>query len=115
MTSSKTGKEWQNKWDKEGKDGNRLSSPYGMRKHPVTGEAKMHKGDNYALPKGTPIPAVKDGEVVANRYQENGYGNYIRTTNNDGTYSDYAHMTERSPLKQGDKVSQGDEIAKVGF
>ncbi len=72
------------------------------------------KNGNKIQKKTLRITSVKDGIVDRNKFQESGYGNYVRIKNEDGTYSEYGHMNDKSPLKVGDKVKQGDTIGKVG-
>lgn len=110
----KSGQRWKDMWDKS-KFGKNKFSPYGKeRMLPHYDKPKIHKGDDIALPKGTIIPSVKNGTVVANTFEEKGYGNYIRIKNDDGTYSEYGHMAEQSRLEVGSKVNQGDIIGSVG-
>lgn len=95
-------------------NGARISSSYGMRFHPVLGYSKMHKGMDFAAPKGTPIYAAGNGQIV--RIGWNGaYGKYIQIRH-DKTYSTaYAHMTGfRKGLKNKSYVKQGDIIGYVG-
>ncbi len=95
-------------------DGARISSGYGMRKHPILGYSKMHKGMDFAAPSGTPIYAAGDGVVEkASRYGS--YGNYIRLRHN-GTYKTaYAHMRGFARgIKGGQRVKQGQVIGYVG-
>lgn len=95
-------------------DGARLSSGFGRRKHPVLGYTKMHKGVDFAAPRGTPIYAAGNG-VVSFAGRKGGYGNYIRIRHN-GTYSTaYAHMKGfRRGIQKGSRVNQGDIIGYVG-
>jgi murein DD-endopeptidase MepM/ murein hydrolase activator NlpD len=105
--------EWQEKWDKN--IGPNKFSSYGKKRLlPHYDKPKVHKGDDIALPFGTRIPSVKNGKIVANEFNKNGYGNYIKTKNDDGTYSLYAHMKEKSNFTLGQKISQGDIIGYVG-
>ena len=95
-------------------DGARLSSGYGMRKHPVLGYNKMHKGLDFAAPTGTPIYAAGDGIVErANRFSS--YGNYIRIRHNDTYKTAYAHLNGFAKgIKKGARVKQGQVIGYVG-
>jgi murein DD-endopeptidase MepM/ murein hydrolase activator NlpD len=92
----------------------RISSGFGMRRHPVLGYSKMHKGVDFAAARGTPIFAAGDG-VVTYRGRKGGYGNYIRIRHN-GTYSTaYAHASRfNSKVRKGSRVKQGQVIAYVG-
>lgn len=93
-------------------DGARLSSRFGMRKHPVLGYSKMHRGVDFAAPTGTPIYAAGDGTVEA-AGRNGGYGNYVRIRHN-GTYKTaYAHLS-RIKVKKGSRVRQGQVIGLVG-
>ncbi len=92
----------------------RVSSGFGMRRHPVLNTMRGHKGIDYAAPTGTPIQATGDGvvEFIGN---QRGYGKTIILKHN-GKYSTlYAHMSRfNNKLKRGAKVSQGDLIGYVG-
>ncbi|WP_420374215.1 peptidoglycan DD-metalloendopeptidase family protein [Pollutimonas sp. H1-120] len=92
----------------------RISSTFGMRKHPVHGGWRGHKGVDYAAPTGTPIHATADG-IVEFKGKQNGYGNTI-ILKHHGSYSTlYAHQSRfAAGLKKGDSVSQGQLIGYVG-
>lgn len=92
----------------------RISSTFGMRKHPVHGGWRGHKGVDYAAPKGTPIHATADG-VVDFKGVQNGYGNTIILKHHNGYSTLYAHQSAFAKgLKKGDTVRQGDLIGYVG-
>jgi murein DD-endopeptidase MepM/ murein hydrolase activator NlpD len=92
----------------------RISSGFGMRRHPVLGYSKMHKGMDFAAPTGTPIYAAGDG-VVIERGWKNGYGNYIRLRHNGTLQTAYAHMSRfNSSVTRGSRVKQGQVIGYVG-
>lgn len=93
-------------------DGARMSSGYGMRRHPVLGYSKMHKGVDFAAPTGTPIYAAGDG-VVEKAGRFSSYGNYVRIRHNNSIKTAYAHMS-RISAKQGARVRQGEVIGYVG-
>lgn len=93
-------------------NGARLSSGYGMRKHPVLGYSRMHKGIDFAAPTGTPIYAAGDG-VVEYAARFSSYGNYVRIRHNNSLKTAYAHM-HRISVKNGQRVKQGDVIGTVG-
>jgi len=95
-------------------DGARISSGYGMRRHPVLGYNKMHKGMDFAAPTGTPIYAAGDGVVErANRFSS--YGNYIRIRHNSTLKTAYAHLHKFAKgIGAGSRVKQGDVIGYVG-
>lgn len=95
-------------------DGARLSSGFGMRKHPVLGYTKMHKGTDFAAPTGTPIYAAGDG-VIESIGRNGGYGNYIRIRHNSKLKTAYAHMHKyKKGLAKGSRVKQGQVIGYVG-
>lgn len=91
-----------------------LTSTYGLRDHPLLKIARMHKGMDYAAPKGSAVVVVRSGRVV--RASRNGsFGNYVRIDHGDGIETAYAHLSKyREGLKKGDKVKQGDIIGYVG-
>ena len=95
-------------------NGARLSSSYGMRKHPISGYNKMHKGVDFAAPTGTPIFAAGNG-VVEYAGRNGGYGKYVRIRH-DSTYKTaYAHLNAyKKGIKNGARVKQGDIIGYVG-
>ena len=95
-------------------NGARLSSSYGMRKHPILGYNKMHKGLDFAAPTGTPIFAAGNG-IVEYVGRNGGYGKYIRIRH-DSTYETaYAHLNSyKKGIGNGVRVKQGDIIGYVG-
>ena len=90
-----------------------LSSPFGMRYHPVLKKDKMHNGVDMAAPANTPIYAARGGQVITAAYQKNGAGNYVQIDHGDGFRSIYMHMT-RYIVKVGDYVAPGQVIGYVG-
>jgi murein DD-endopeptidase MepM/ murein hydrolase activator NlpD len=95
-------------------DGARLSSGFGHRKHPIKGFTRMHKGVDFAAPKGTPIMAAGDG-VVERCSPYSGYGNYVCIRHSGSTKTAYAHLNRYAKgLKVGGKVCQGQVIGYVG-
>lgn len=95
-------------------DGARLSSRFGMRKHPVLGYSRMHKGTDFAAPRGTPIYAAGSGRVAA-AGPNGGYGKYIRVRHTDEYSTAYAHLTRFAKgIKRGRQVRQGQVIGYVG-
>lgn len=95
-------------------DGARISSGYGRRRHPILGYTKMHRGIDFAAPRGTPVYAAGHGTVeVAGR--NGGYGKYIRIRHN-GTYKTaYAHLKGyANGIRKGRRVRQGQVIGYVG-
>lgn len=95
-------------------DGARLSSGYGRRKHPILGYTRMHKGVDFAAPKGTPIYAAGSGTIdVAGR--NGGYGKYVRIRHNGSYSTAYAHMNGFAKgISRGSRVKQGQVIGYVG-
>jgi len=93
--------------------GYRLTSAFGMRKHPVLGVTRMHNGIDMACAAGTPIYATRAGTVTKAAYQANGAGNYVSINHLDGFASIYMHMTHYV-VSQGQSVSQGQLIGYVG-
>ena len=91
-----------------------VSSGPGMRSHPITGARREHRGVDIPAPAGTPILAPADGTISTVSFQENGAGNYVVVDHADGSQSKYFHMQSRSPLEQGQPVSRGDQIGRVG-
>ena len=95
-------------------NGARLSSPYGMRKHPIDGFNKMHRGTDFAAPEGTPIMASGDGVVIKASWCGGG-GNCVKIKHNSSYSTVYAHMSKFSRLaKTGNRVKQGQIIGYVG-
>ena len=95
-------------------NGARLSSPYGMRKHPIDGYNKMHRGTDFAAPEGTPIMASGDGVVIKASWCGGG-GNCVKIKHNSSYSTVYAHMSKFSRLaKTGNRVKQGQIIGYVG-
>lgn len=95
-------------------DGARISSGFGVRKHPVLGYTKMHKGIDFAAVPGTPIYASGDG-VIEQIGRWGSYGNYIRIRHNSSIKSAYAHMQRfAGGLSTGTRVKQGEVIGFVG-
>jgi len=91
----------------------RISSGFGMRRHPILGYGKMHRGVDFAASTGTPIFAAGDG-VVTYRGWSNGYGNFVQIRHN-GTYSTaYGHISRFGKIAVGSRVKQGQVIAYVG-
>ena len=95
-------------------DGVRISSGFGMRRHPVLGYSKMHKGIDFAAPTGTPIYAAGDG-VVEKGGRYSSYGNYVRIRHNNNIKTAYAHLSRYgSNIRPGTRVKQGQVIGYVG-
>jgi len=95
-------------------NGARLSSSYGMRKHPILGYNKMHKGTDFAAPSGTPIMASGSGTITRARWCGGG-GNCVKIKHNSTYETIYAHMKAFAKgIKEGRKVKQGQIIGYVG-
>ena len=95
-------------------NGARLSSPFGMRKHPIDGFNKMHRGTDFAAPMGTPIMASGDG-VVKKAGWCGGGGNCVVIKHNSTYQTVYAHMSKfASGIRSGVRVKQGQTIGYVG-
>ena len=90
-----------------------LTSPFGMRKHPVLGVNRMHNGIDMACAQGTPIYATRAGKVTTASYQAGGAGYYVSINHLDGFSSIYMHMTH-FVVSAGQSVSQGQLIGYVG-
>ncbi|MFL2886479.1 MAG: peptidoglycan DD-metalloendopeptidase family protein [Candidatus Pelagibacter sp.] len=95
-------------------NGARLSSSFGMRKHPILGFNKMHRGTDFAAPMGTPIMASGDGIVVKSKWCGGG-GNCVKIKHNSTYQTIYAHMSKFGRgIKKGVRVKQGQIIGYVG-
>ena len=95
-------------------NGARLSSSFGMRKHPILGYNKMHRGTDFAAPSGTPIMASGSGTVTRARWCGGG-GNCVKIKHNSTYETVYAHMKSFGKgVKEGRKVKQGQIIGYVG-
>ena len=95
-------------------NGARLSSSYGMRKHPILGYNKMHRGTDFAAPTGTPIMASGAGKVTRARWCGGG-GNCVKIRHNSTYETIYAHMKNFAKgIKEGKRVKQGQIIGYVG-
>ena len=95
-------------------NGARLSSPFGMRKHPILGFNKMHRGTDFAAPLGTPIMASGDGIVIKAGWCGGG-GNCVKIKHNTTYQTIYAHMSKFSNLAvPGSRIKQGQIIGYVG-
>ena len=93
-------------------DGARLSSGFGMRKHPIRGYMKKHQGVDFAAPTGTPIYAAGGG-IIEMKQRYKGYGKYIRIRHANGFKTAYGHMSKFNKTPSG-RVKQGSIIGYVG-
>ena len=95
-------------------NGARLSSNFGMRKHPIDGYNKMHRGTDFAAPMGTPIMASGTGKIIKAGWC--GGGGYCAKIKHNSTYSTvYAHLSKfASGIKSNVRVKQGQIIGYVG-
>ena len=95
-------------------DGARLSSRFGMRRHPILGYSSMHRGTDFAAPRGTPIYAAGDG-VIESAGRNGGYGRYVRIRHNSTYKTAYGHMSRIAKrARRGKRVRQGQVIGYVG-
>ena len=118
-------KKFEGYYDKNGKsarkalmktpiNGARLSSNFGMRKHPILGFNKMHRGTDFAALKGTPVMASGDGKIIRARWCGSG-GNCVKIKHNSTYSTIYAHLSKfASGIKEGVRVKQGRIIGYVG-
>ena len=95
-------------------NGARLSSSFGLRKHPILGYNKLHQGTDFAAVTGTPIMASGSGVVLrAQKYK--GYGNFVSIRHNTTYVTAYGHMSKYGRgIKKGVRVKQGQIIGYVG-
>ena len=90
-----------------------ISSGFGWRVHPITGERKLHKGVDFAVPTGTPIFAAAEGTVSYAGWTNDGYGNVVELQHENGALTLYAH-TNKVYVSKGQFVNKGQAIAEVG-
>ena len=110
----KNGKSIQKALMKTPINGARLSSPFGMRKHPIDGFNKMHRGTDFAAPTGTPIMASGSGTIKKAGWCGGG-GNCVVIRHNSTYETIYAHMSKFAKgIKKGVRVAQGQTIGYVG-
>jgi murein DD-endopeptidase MepM/ murein hydrolase activator NlpD len=95
-------------------NGARLSSGFGNRRHPILGYTKLHKGTDFAAPRGTPIYAAGNG-VVERAGPWSTFGNYVRIQHANGYQTAYAHLNGFAKgVRKGSHVRQGEIIGYVG-
>lgn len=91
-----------------------FTSPFGSRRHPVLGYVRSHMGVDWAAPRGSPIIASGDGEIIKAGWS-NGYGNHTEIRHANGYLTSYSHQSGFAPgIKAGSKVRQGQIIGYVG-
>lgn len=96
-----------------------VSSPFGLRTHPITGKWGGHGGVDFAAGDKTPVKAMADGVVESFTYQYNqktktGWGWHVVLKHDDGSRSLYAHLTDKSAVAKGTRVQAGEQIALSG-
>src|SRR6185312_3091128 len=89
-----------------------ITSGYGIRVSPFTGERTMHSGLDIAAPVGTPILAPADGVVIFTGAKA-GYGNFIMIAHGYGVVTRYGH-NHQNMVQPGQKIARGEQIATVG-
>jgi len=95
-------------------NGARLSSSFGLRKHPILGYNKLHQGTDFAAPRGTPIMASGSG-IIQRAQKYKGYGNFVSIKHNSTYVTAYGHMSKYGRgIKKGVRVTQGQIIGYVG-
>ena len=95
-------------------DGARISSRFGMRKHPILGYSRLHAGVDFAAPRGTPVYAAGDG-IIEFAGRNGKYGNYVRVRHPGGLKTAYAHLHRFAKgIGKGRKVRQGQVLGYVG-
>lgn len=88
-----------------------VTSPFGMRVHPISGKKKMHKGIDYAKSCGSEIKAADAGTIVHAGWANGAAGNRVEIDHGNGFTTKYAHVNSKIPVKVGQSVNQGDVIA----
>jgi murein DD-endopeptidase MepM/ murein hydrolase activator NlpD len=95
-------------------DGARITSLFGIRRHPVLGYTRAHQGVDFGAGTGTPILAAGDGVVLEAR-RWSGYGNWLRIRHGGGWDTGYGHISRYAPgIRPGMRVRQGQVVAYVG-
>ena len=90
----------------------RVSSPFGMRVHPLTGERKMHGGTDFAAPEGSPARGMLGGRVLSVSYDD-ANGNIVRVDHGNGLIGSYAHL-QGADVREGQEITAGQNIGRVG-
>jgi len=95
-------------------DGARITSRFGLRRHPILGYTRAHQGIDFGAGAGTPILAAGDG-VVTEAGRKGGYGNWLRIRHNGGWDTGYGHVSRYARgVRPGVRVRQGQVVAYVG-
>ena len=89
-----------------------ISSNFGLRTDPFTGEQAFHRGLDFVIPVGTPVHATADG-VVRSVQQQRGFGRVVKIDHGNGLTTVYAHL-DKALVKKGDTIQRGDVIARSG-
>jgi len=89
-----------------------ITSPFGVRRHPVFGDMRQHSGIDIAASHGTSVVAADSGTVITSTYNSS-YGNYVVISHGNGMTTLYAHLSSRS-VSQGATVSRGQQIGLIG-
>lgn len=90
-------------------------SPFGVRRHPITGRTRMHSGVDWAAPRGTPILSAGDGKVLEAGWHSGGYGRQTKIQHANGYVSSYSHQSKISNgVVPGARVKQGQIIGLIG-
>lgn len=111
----KSGKSLKNAFLRAPLEFRRISSVFGMRKHPILGIWRQHKGTDYAAAQGTPVRAIGDAVVIF-AGQKHGYGNVLDLRHRNGYVTRYGHLLRfASGIHVGARVDQGKTIAYVGM
>ncbi|MDQ3155866.1 MAG: peptidoglycan DD-metalloendopeptidase family protein [Actinomycetota bacterium] len=92
--------------------GGPITSPFGMRVHPITGARKLHNGTDFGVPCGTPVHAAGSGTVVSRGFSA-AYGNRVILRHQGGLRTSYNHLRSRS-VAAGERVGVGDVIGRSG-
>jgi murein DD-endopeptidase MepM/ murein hydrolase activator NlpD len=91
----------------------KLGSRYGMRSHPIRGGMRMHRGNDYPMPSGTPVSVIQPGVVANAGFVRNGYGNQVKVDHPGGISSFYAHLNSVN-VRPGQQITPGTVIGTVG-
>ncbi len=92
--------------------GTRISSSYGWRIHPISGQRKFHTGTDFAMSRGSNVYATGAGKVTFAGWA-GGYGRMVKVTLEDGSVVSYAHLKDYADVKVGTKVQAGDVVGHV--